>query len=418
MLGRILPTHTTLGTVATSHSDYAEPTETSATVGATSVAQTTYTRDKLGRITAKSETWTGTSRNESYQYDQAGRLTSATRNGVTTTWSYDANGNRTHENGVQVGTYDAQDRLLTYRGAAYDYTTNGELKSRTEGGAATAYNYDELGNLLKVTLPGDVVIDYVIDGRNRRVGKKVNGTLTEGFLYQDQLNPVAELDGSGNVVSRFVYADKVNVPAYMIRDGRTYRILSDHLGSPRLVIDTGTGEIAQRMDYDVWGNVIGDSNPGFQPFGFAGGIYDLHTGLVRFGARDYDPGTGRWTSKDPIGFRGKDSNLYGYVINDPVNYIDKTGEFREFVVAAFFVAGAITFADKMSDLVKHSEKVAEDNKNISDYYKKIAQGESCPAPDFQEANHNFMELLEKAGDAGKAGQELIYTPLPMHMPDR
>ncbi|WP_417852012.1 RHS repeat-associated core domain-containing protein [Thiorhodococcus fuscus] len=56
------------------------------------------------------------------------------------------------------------------------------------------------------------------------------------------------------------------------------------------------------MDYDVWGVVTRDTNPGFQPFGFAGGPYEPEIGLVRFGVRDYDPYTGRWTGKDPIGF--------------------------------------------------------------------------------------------------------------------
>jgi RHS repeat-associated protein len=84
------------------------------------------------------------------------------------------------------------------------------------------------------------------------------------------------------------------------KGGVTYRIVSDHLGSPRLVINTTDGTVAQRMDYDEFGNVILDTNPGFQPFGFAGGLYDQHTGLTRFGARDYDAVTGRWTEKDPI----------------------------------------------------------------------------------------------------------------------
>ncbi len=68
-----------------------------------------------------------------------------------------------------------------------------------------------------------------------------------------------------------------------------------------------------------------DTNPGFQPFGFAGGLYDGETKLVRFGARDYDAVTGRWTTKDPIGFAGGDTNLYGYILQDPVNYTDEGG---------------------------------------------------------------------------------------------
>jgi len=151
----------------------------------------------------------------------------------------------------------------------------------------------------------------------------------QGFLYQDQLKPIAELNGSGNVVARFVYADKSNVPGYLVKGGQTYRIVSDHLGSPRLVVNSATGEIVQRMDYDEFGNVTQDTNPGFQPFGFAGGIYDQHTQLVRFGARDYDPQTGKWTAKDPIRFDGGDTNLYGYVESDPVNGIDPTGEAEE-----------------------------------------------------------------------------------------
>jgi len=108
-------------------------------------------------------------------------------------------------------------------------------------------------------------------------------------------------------------------------DGVKYRIISDHLGSPRVIINTATGEIVQRVDYDEFGRVLSDTNPGFSPFGFAGGLYDRQTGLVRFGARDYDPEAGRWTCKDPIGFGGGDTNLYQYVNNDPINMIDMEG---------------------------------------------------------------------------------------------
>ena len=64
---------------------------------------------------------------------------------------------------------------------------------------------------------------------------------------------------------------------------------------------------------------------GFQPFGFAGGLYDSDTRLTRFGARDYDAEVGRWTVKDPIRFSGGLYGLYGYVGNDPVNSADLTG---------------------------------------------------------------------------------------------
>jgi RHS repeat-associated protein len=67
-------------------------------------------------------------------------------------------------------------------------------------------------------------------------------------------------------------------------------------------------------------------NPGLIPFGFAGGLYDSETGLIRFGARDYDPQAGRWTAKDPIGFEGEDVNLFRYVNNNPVNFYDPEGK--------------------------------------------------------------------------------------------
>jgi RHS repeat-associated protein len=268
-----------------------------------------------------------------YTYDTAGRLTEVTHNGNTiATYVYDTNGNRvskTAPGGTVTGSYDDQDRLLTYNGNTYTYSANGELQSKTVGAQTTSYGYDVLGNLRTATLPAGTSIEYLIDGENRRIGKTVNGNLVQGFLYENQLEPVAELDGSGILVSRFVYCGcgAGNIPQYMVKGGITYRIIADHLGSPRLVVDITTGAIVQRMDYDEFGTVILDTNPGFQPFGFASGIYDRDTGLVRHGARDYDPETGRWTSKDPIRFQGRSANLYGYVFNDPVNKTDPSGLF-------------------------------------------------------------------------------------------
>jgi RHS repeat-associated protein len=146
-----------------------------------------------------------------------------------------------------------------------------------------------------------------------------------GLLYKDQLQPVAQLDADNNVVSVFTYGTRGNVPDFMTKNGQTYRFVVDHLGSVRLLVNAADGSIAQRIDYDEFGNVLLDTAPGFQPFGFAGGLYDADTGLVRFGARDYDAATGRWAAKDPLLFGGGQANLHVYVGDDPVNRRDPTG---------------------------------------------------------------------------------------------
>ncbi|WP_343292915.1 RHS repeat-associated core domain-containing protein [Vandammella animalimorsus] len=171
----------------------------------------------------------------------------------------------------------------------------------------------------------DQCIDYEIDPLGRRIGKRKNGQQQYRLIYLDDLRPLAELDAQGQIRSLFIYAGQGNAPTLMLREGKTWRLIADHLGSIRLVIDAGTGEIGQRLDYNAWGRVTHDSQPGFQPFGFAGSLYDPDTGLTRFGARDYDAETGRWTAKDPILFDGGDSNLYGYVLQDPVNFVDPEG---------------------------------------------------------------------------------------------
>jgi YD repeat-containing protein len=63
----------------------------------------------------------------------------------------------------------------------------------TQGGQTVSYDYDEFGNLRGVTLADGIRIDYVLDGQSRRIGKKVNGTLVQGFLYKDQLEPTEKV---------------------------------------------------------------------------------------------------------------------------------------------------------------------------------------------------------------------------------
>jgi RHS repeat-associated protein len=325
-----LVTGTTLGSATDTlkYSTFGELTGYTAKYSTTTLDSVTYTRDADGRISTRTETIGGKKNTFTYIYDTARRLTGVKQNGTTvSTYTYDTNSNRltgTTSSGTVTGTYDAQDRLLTYGNASYTYTANGELASQTVGSQTTTYTYDVAGNLTGVSLPNGTKISYILDPEDHRVGKQVNGAVASGFLYDDDAI-VAQLDSSNNVVSGFIYATNSTVPDYMVNGGVTYRVISDQLGSPRLVVNTSTGAITERIDYDEFGNVINDTNPGFQPFGFAGGLYDQDTKLVRFGARDYNPSIGRWTAKDPWLFNGGDTELYGYVFADPVNLTDPSG---------------------------------------------------------------------------------------------
>ena len=326
-----LVTKTTLGQVATAeeYNGFAEPVVRRATYGSKEIFADGYERDSLGRVIQKTETIDGQTTVYRYMYDLAGRLTDVSVNGTRAAhYDYDPNGNRigyAGPNGTVKASYDEQDRLQQYGNATYAHTPNGEWLSKTADGRTTMYSYDGFGNLKGVSSPDGTKIEYLVDGLNRRVGKKVNGKTVQGFVYQDQLKVVAELDGANQLVSRFVYARDSNVPDYMVKAGKTYRIITDALGSTRLVVDADTGAIAQRMDYDEFGNVLRDTNPGFQPLGFAGGLYDRDTKFAKFGTRDYDCLTGRWTSQDAILSASNGVNLYAYVNNDPVSWNDATG---------------------------------------------------------------------------------------------
>jgi len=317
-----------------------------------------YMRDELGRIESivetKNTTGTPVVKERHYQYDLAGRLYRVCPDVACTTvlseYQYDPNDNRiagsfNGQGTITSAVYDDQDRLLELTQGptttTYTYTDNGELLTKTDPSGTTSYEYDQLGNLLSVTPPSGPQIEYLIDARNRRTGKKVGGVLEKQWIYQDQLNPVAELDGSGNLVSEFVYAAKGNVPSFIISHDdpapgqtTTYQVLSDHLGSVRVVgaIDGASLGVVEEIEYDEFG--VASMASSLQPFGFSGGLHE-DTGLVRVGARDVVPRNGRWLSADPIGFVGRQSNLYVYVANDPVNLTDPTGTISSGISVAF-----------------------------------------------------------------------------------
>lgn len=292
------------------------------------------TRNLNGKITQKIETIGGTTTTWDYQYDSQGRVTEVKKNSaVYSSYVYDDNGNKVSGQtggNTFTSTFDDQDRLLTYNSRVYSYNKNGDLTqiqwNTTDN---TYYSYDIFGNLSQFTEIGGTVHDYIVDPFNRRVGKKIGATnVNYRYLYENQYRIAAQLTGPGVVQKLFTYATSVNVPDYMTISGVRYRIIKDQVGSPRLVVKSTDGSIQQQIEYDDLGKILSDTNPGFQPFGFAGGIYDAPSKLVKFGARDYDAETGRWTTKDPLLFGGGDTNLFGYVENDPINFIDPDGEMK------------------------------------------------------------------------------------------
>jgi len=351
-------TSTALGkfTDAITYDGFGQRATYTAKLGTTTIFSETYTRDTLGRIATKVEAVQGTSHTYGYAYDARGRLTSVTKDGASfANATYDANGNRvavTTPNATLTGTFDAQDRLLGQGTVSYAYGPNGEVQSRTDSatGRTTTFEYDPLGNLVHVGLSAGDFVDYIIDGAGRRVAKAFDGTLVKQWIYRDALRPAAELDGNGNILKRFVYGDKrdgvspvdalrarlgltrppavpaasLATPTYIVSGGQTLRVVTDHLGSPRLLVNTATGNVLQALDYDPWGALISETGADLPTSNFAGGLYDGDTGLIRFGARDYDPQTGRWTSKEPIKTSGT-LNFYQYAGGDPVNGADVDG---------------------------------------------------------------------------------------------
>ncbi|ABK19729.1 NHL repeat containing protein [Syntrophobacter fumaroxidans MPOB] len=288
-------------------------------------------RSAAGRIATKTETVNGSTVEYAYEYDSLGRLLAVRRDGVPAEeYRYDANGNRTQETNTLLGiigrtsTYSEEDHLLTSGGTVYRYDADGFLTTRTEGSAVTRYVYSSRGELLSVTLPDGKRIEYVNDPLGRRIAKKVNGTITQKYLWQGRTRLLAVFGGNDDLILRFRYADG-RMPLSFTKGGTEYSLSYDQVGTLRTVTDA-SGAVVKELVYDSFGNLIGDTNPGFYvPFGFAGGLHDPDTGLVRFGFRDYDPEVGRWTAKDPIGFGGGDTNLYGYCLSDPINWVDSHG---------------------------------------------------------------------------------------------
>jgi RHS repeat-associated protein len=380
--------------------------------------------NSVGQIIAKTEILPdGSTKHYEYTYDDRYRLIRVIQNSqVVEQYQYDANGNRILATSTGRGasgvsaSYNLGDQLESQGNTSYTYDGNGRLSQKTTGSEVTAYTYDSLGRLKKEQTP-EHTIEYRHNALGNRAARIKDGQVVERYLWQDKTTLLATFDGDGKLKQRFEYT-LGHVPTSFTENGTRYYLLSDHLGSPRVITDSA-GQVVKTIEYDSYGNVISDSNPDFEiPFGFAGGLHDRDTGLVRFGYRDYDPQTGRWTARDPIGFAGGDTNLYGYVFSDPVNFIDPTGEIAFLPVLALVMKGA-SLALTAYDLYSTAKVVMDPCSSAGDIgmavaglgipggggVKKISKmtgkARNMPPSPLKEANGRPHSIIERPGKDGQ-----------------
>ena len=293
------------------------------TVGGEVVFAEELTRDRDGRVIAVAESGRAGSRTLGYRYDEAGRLVEATVDGaVVLSVSFDVNGNiveRSTTAGVATATYDEADLLVSDDGTPASHGPGADLARLGD----RSFGYDGLGRLRSVVDANGADVEHTHDGLGRRVDWRADGSPYLSVLWSG-MSVAAYHDDEGRR-HRCVNTGVAEAPEIILAPERTMRLITDHRGSVRQVVDAESGETLQVLDYDAFGRRVLDTEPGCQPFGFTGALHDPYTGLVHLRARDLDPSLGRFLSPDPIGINGGQANLYQYAAGDPVNRTDPLG---------------------------------------------------------------------------------------------
>ena len=288
--------------------------------------------DAGSQVVQKTEIFQGQETVYEYEYDSRSRLTMVVQDDVVVeTYDYDAVGNRTSARAPGLGAQEVQaqynDSLQTTSqgNTAFTWDGNGML-SRIEdtlGGEAVDLVYSPDGQLRSATLMDGTMVTWKYDAFGNRVSRYEDGVPVAHWAYDTAGVPMARYNGDGTLLRIFLYTQGL-VPAAYWEDGELFHYLLDSDYSVRGIVNEA-GQLLQKISYDSLGNVLSMQDSGFEvDFAYSGGRPEEGTGLLRMGARDYQPVRGAFTSRDPIGVLGG-FHPYLYANGDQVNLDDLTG---------------------------------------------------------------------------------------------
>ena len=278
----------------------------------------------------------GTATVTTYVYDSANQLKGEHRsgaNGYFTTYVYDSLGSRIQKidsNQVTSYTYNSANQLLLTQPPTGQPTTStydgaGNLKLENVGGALTTYTWDYENRLSSIVTPTTGLTTYIYadNGQKRQT---ITQAATTNFLW-DGVNILQEQDASSNVQAQYTQGPGTWGMLLGQRRGTTDQFYTiDSNQNVRQLIDVN-GNVTDALLYKAFGETLSKSGTSVNPLEFAGGVgyYTEIADLLRTLARLYRPSLGRWPTMDPIDFRGGSSNLYQYVLNNPVTGVDPFG---------------------------------------------------------------------------------------------
>lgn len=291
----------------------------------TTLANTTWTYDLGGRV--ETETIDGTTK--TFTYDQTHQLTDDDINN----YSYDDNGNRTMT-GYQTGTGNQLTNDGTY---TYTFDAEGNLTKKSKGVSAETWtqgynHHNQMTWIEKRATDGGTLelrVEYEYDALKRRISEEkwtsATGTVVTNFSY-DGNNIWADLDNANALTMRYIRPDGIDGLGARVDSGGTAGwYLLDRQGTV-IANMSATGTVLNRITYDGFGNILSETGASNgDRFNYTGREFDDDTGYQFNRRRYYDPATGRWTTRDPIGFEPGDYNLYRYIGNSSLNAIDPLG---------------------------------------------------------------------------------------------